>query len=76
MATVSIIIPTFNRSKLLKECVDSLLAQTYPDIEVIVADDGSTDDTQQTITGMAQKDNRVMYYSRPHLAHRQQGTSD
>ncbi len=76
MATVSIIIPTFNRSKLLKECVDSLLAQTYPNIEIIVADDGSTDDTQQAVTDIAQKDSRVKYYSRPHLARRRQGTSD
>lgn len=67
MATGSIIIPTFNRSKLLKECVDSLLSQTHRDLEIIIVDDGSTDGTQQTVTGIAQKDNRVKYYSRPHL---------
>jgi glycosyltransferase involved in cell wall biosynthesis len=67
MATVSIIIPTFNRSELLKECVDSLLAQTHPDIEIIVVDDGSTDDTQSTIGELAKKHNNIRYYSRPHL---------
>ncbi|MGA2677673.1 MAG: glycosyltransferase family 2 protein [Sedimentisphaerales bacterium] len=67
MTKVSIIVPTFNRSKLLKECVDSLLAQTYPDIEIIVVDDGSADDTQATIKEIAQKRNNVRYYSRPHL---------
>ena len=67
MATVSIVIATFNRSKLLKECVDSLLSQTYSDIEIIVVDDGSTDDTQATIKEIAQKHNNVRYYPRPHL---------
>ncbi|MGA2069769.1 MAG: glycosyltransferase family 2 protein [Sedimentisphaerales bacterium] len=64
---VSIIIPTYNRSQLVKESIDSLLAQTYNDLEILVVDDGSTDDTQQTVTGIAQKDNRVKYYLRPHL---------
>jgi glycosyltransferase involved in cell wall biosynthesis len=67
MAPVSIIIPTLNRSKLLKECLDSLLAQTYRDMEIIVVDDGSTDNTQETLEEIAQKHNNVRYYSRPHL---------
>ncbi len=66
MSTVSIIIPTYNRSNLLKECVESLLAQTYHDIEIIVVDDGSTDDTKETLDSITDKQNRIRYYSRPH----------
>jgi glycosyltransferase involved in cell wall biosynthesis len=67
MAAVSIIIPTFNRSDLLKECVNSLLAQTYSDIEIIVVDDGSTDDTREMIKAVTDKQDKVKYYCRPHL---------
>ena len=45
MPKVSIIIPTFNRSNYLKMAIDSALSQTYPDIEVLVLDDCSTDQT-------------------------------
>jgi glycosyltransferase involved in cell wall biosynthesis len=43
---VTVIIPTFNRAKLVREAIDSVLAQTFRDVEVVVIDDGSTDDTE------------------------------
>lgn len=52
---VSVIIPTYNRSKLLIAAVDSVLAQTYQDLEVIIVDDGSTDDTEQQIRRYSDK---------------------
>jgi glycosyltransferase involved in cell wall biosynthesis len=46
---VSVIIPTFNRGWILKEAVDSVLGQTYTDFELIIVDDGSTDNTAQVL---------------------------
>ena len=42
---VSVCIGTFNRADLIRECLDSVAAQTYPNIEVVVADNASTDAT-------------------------------
>jgi len=57
--TVSTIVPVFNRSTLLIEAVESVLQQTYPDLEVIVVDDGSTDETWRICQKLALRDDRV-----------------
>jgi len=59
MPKVSVIIPTYNRAKYLCEAIDSVLAQTYKDYEIIVVDDGSTDDTKKVL---AKYGSSIRYY--------------
>lgn len=61
---VSIIIPTFNRESLIKRAINSVFLQDYPDIEIIVIDDGSTDNTFQIIKEY--NDNRIIYLKNPY----------
>lgn len=56
---VSVIIPTYNRSKLLIEAVRSVLNQTFQDFELLIIDDGSTDDTEQRIRDL--QESRIRY---------------
>lgn len=58
---VSVIIPTYNRAGIIKKSIDSVLSQTYDDLELIIVDDGSTDETKELISSY--KDNRIKYYS-------------
>jgi len=59
MPKVSVVIPTYNRRAYLTEAIDSVLAQTYADYEVIVVDDGSTDGTRQLLD--ERYDDRIRY---------------
>jgi glycosyltransferase involved in cell wall biosynthesis len=53
--TVSIIIPTYNRARLLPNAIRSVLEQSYGHIEIVVIDDGSTDDTRKVLEPFAEK---------------------
>jgi glycosyltransferase involved in cell wall biosynthesis len=57
---VSVVVPTYNREEYLREALDSALAQTYPHIEVLVMDDGSSDGTQTRVE--AYEDPRIRYH--------------
>lgn len=56
---VSLIIPAYQAEKTIKRCLDSLIAQTYRNIEILVVDDGSTDGTSRAIADISRSDNRI-----------------
>ena len=60
---VSIILPTYNRANQIGKAIESVLAQTYEDFELIVVDDGSTDETEKVVTSY--KDCRIRYHRMP-----------
>lgn len=62
MPTISVIVPVYNVEKYLRCCVDSILAQTFTDIEVLLVDDGSTDGSGAICDEYAQKDSRVRVF--------------
>jgi len=62
---VSIVLPTYNRAARLADALESCLAQTYPHIEVIVVDDGSTDETPAVVARFAARDARVRALRQP-----------
>ena len=63
--TVSIIIPVYNVEKYLPQCLDSVLGQTYRDLEVVVVNDGSTDGSLSIIQDYASRDIRIKVIDKP-----------
>ena len=59
MIKVSVIIPVYNAEKYLEKCLDSLLKQTFTDMEVICVDDGSTDASLEILKRFQEKDRRI-----------------
>ena len=58
---VSIIIPIYNTYKYLRQCLDSVINQTFQDIEIIIVNDGSTDNSVNIIKEYQQKDSRIVF---------------
>lgn len=56
---VSVVVPTFNRARLLPAAIESALAQTWKNLEVLVVDDGSSDDTPDIVDALYRRDARV-----------------
>jgi glycosyltransferase involved in cell wall biosynthesis len=61
---VSVILTTYNRAHLVMESIYSVLNQTYAELELIIADDGSTDGTEELVHALP--DPRIRYYKMPH----------
>lgn len=63
---ISVIIPAYNVEPYIKQCVDSVLSQTYRNLEIICVDDGSTDNTVPILEFLAQKDERIKLIKQNH----------
>lgn len=62
---ISVVIPVYNSARYLPECLDSILAQDFRDFEILISDDGSTDDSLDIIKSYAAKDNRIRWWQNP-----------
>ena len=58
---VSIIIPVYNTEKYVEKCINSIRNQSYKNLEIIIIDDGSTDDSSLICTNLSKKDKRIVY---------------
>ena len=59
-ALISVIVPIYNVEKYLHQCIESVLKQSYKNIEIILIDDGSTDDSGKICDTFAKKDARII----------------
>lgn len=60
---VSVIVPIYNSEKYLQECINSIIAQTYKNIEILLINDGSTDKSVEICLDMLKKDKRIFFLS-------------
>ena len=58
---VSVVMPTYNRAHIIGDSIQSVLDQTFPDFELIIVDDGSSDDTETVVGGFNDPRMRYIY---------------
>lgn len=61
---LSVIIPVYNGEKYIERCLESLINQTYQELEIIVIDDGSNDGSKELIKNIQKKDKRIFFYKK------------
>jgi glycosyltransferase involved in cell wall biosynthesis len=64
-ARVSIGVPVFNGARYLEDCLESLITQTYGDVEILISDNASTDETPAICRAYCERDDRVRYHRHP-----------
>lgn len=69
MKKVSIIVPFFNTAAYIRKCVESILNQTYRNIEIVLVDDGSTDGSREICEQYCREDSRVLLVAKPHTGY-------
>lgn len=62
---VSILVPVYNAASYLEECLKSLVGQTYADLQIVMINDGSTDDSWAVMQRLSRQDSRIEIYSQP-----------
>ena len=62
---ISVIVPAYNSETTIAACVESILGQSYADMELVVVDDGSTDGTAAIIDSLASRDGRMTALHQP-----------
>lgn len=66
---ISVIVPVYNAEKFLDQCLESIVAQTYPRLEILVVDDGSTDGSGEKCDRWAERDERIRVIHQPNGGH-------
>lgn len=61
---ISVIVPVYNAEEFLEQCLESIVTQTYKDIEILLIDDGSTDHSREICKSYKEKDCRIKYYQK------------
>ncbi len=61
---ISVIVPVYNSQKYLEECINSIINQDYKNLEIILVNDGSTDNSPEICKSFAEKDSRIKFFSK------------
>ncbi len=73
---ISVIVPIYNVEKYLKKCLDSIINQTFKEFEIILVDDGSTDNSEMICKEYRRKDSRIVYLKKIMAVYQMLGTMD